>query len=359
MITISLCMIVKNEQDTLERCLNSVKDIVDEIIIIDTGSTDKTKEIAKKFTNNIYDFEWCYDFSKARNFSFSKATKEYIMWLDADDVILEKDRKKLIHLKKNLDKDVDVVMLKYDLNLDENGVPLMTFYRERILKRENNYFWESPIHEVIQTYGNIVKEDISITHKKIHQSDPKRNLLIFENMIKNNVEFDARQTFYYARELYYSKEYEKSIAQFKKFLSMPDAWKENKISAQIDLYNLYMEIKKEDLAIDSVLNTFKYDLPRAEACCLLASYFANKEDYKNAVYWYKEATKRKINIDNGGFYIIDYYRYIPYINLSFCYYKLNNLKLSYKYNEKAGKIKPNSLQYLSNKKFFESLNYDF
>ena len=178
-------------------------------------------------------------------------------------------------------------------------------------------------------------------------------------MIKNNVEFDARQTFYYARELYYSKEYEKSIAQFKKFLSMPDAWVENKISAQIDLYNLYMEIKKEDLAIDSVLNTFKYDLPRAEACCLLASYFANKEDYKNAVYWYKEATKRKINIDNGGFYIIDYYRYIPYINLSFCYYKLNNLKLSYKYNEKAGKIKPNSLQYLSNKKFFESLNYDF
>lgn len=70
MNTISLCMIVKNEEQALPKCLESIKDIVDEIIIIDTGSTDRTKELAKKFTDKIYDFEWINDFGAARNYSF-------------------------------------------------------------------------------------------------------------------------------------------------------------------------------------------------------------------------------------------------------------------------------------------------
>ena len=90
MITISLCMIVKNEEDVLGRCLEGVKDIVDEIIIVDTGSCDTTKEIASKYTEKLYEFPWIGDFSAARNYSFSKATMEYIMWLDADDELLQR-----------------------------------------------------------------------------------------------------------------------------------------------------------------------------------------------------------------------------------------------------------------------------
>ena len=135
MISLSLCMIVKNEEKVLKRCLDSVKNIVDEIIIVDTGSTDKTKDIAKKFTKNIYDFKWIDDFAAARNYSFSKATKEYIMWLDADDVILKKDREKLLKLKENLDRSTDMVLLKYNTGFDENGNVNFSYYRERILKR--------------------------------------------------------------------------------------------------------------------------------------------------------------------------------------------------------------------------------
>ena len=72
MISISLCMIVKNEEDVLERCLESVKLIADEIIIVDTGSTDKTKEIACKFTNKLYNFEWIDDFAAAKSYIHSK-----------------------------------------------------------------------------------------------------------------------------------------------------------------------------------------------------------------------------------------------------------------------------------------------
>ena len=78
MITISLCMIVKNEERILARCLDSVKDLVDEIIIVDTGSADATKRIAAEYTDKIYDFTWIDDFSAARNFAFSKATGDYI-----------------------------------------------------------------------------------------------------------------------------------------------------------------------------------------------------------------------------------------------------------------------------------------
>ncbi|MBI2654185.1 glycosyltransferase [Candidatus Woesearchaeota archaeon] len=97
--TISLCMITKNEERYLEQCLNSVKDIVAEIIIVDTGSTDKTKEIAKKFKAKVYDFKWIDDFSAARNESLKHATKEWIFVLDADEVIGQKDLEKIKNVK--------------------------------------------------------------------------------------------------------------------------------------------------------------------------------------------------------------------------------------------------------------------
>src|SRR5574344_1478813 len=201
-MTLSLCMIVKNEEKTLERCLISTKNLFDEIIIVDTGSKD---------------------------------TKDYIIWLDADDVILEDDLKKLYLLKERSSNDTNIFMLKYNLNLDSNGIPALSYYRERIIKNKM-FKWISPIHEVIVPSGNIKYEDIAITHKKIKQSDSKRNLKIFESMIKKNIKFDARQTFYYARELYYNNDYEKSIYYFNIFLKKDDAWIENKISACIDLF---------------------------------------------------------------------------------------------------------------------------
>jgi len=84
-------MIVKNESSTLETCLNSAKKHLDEIIIVDTGSTDNTIEIAKKFTDYVYDFKWCNDFSAARNFSLKKAKGDWIIILDADEIINDND----------------------------------------------------------------------------------------------------------------------------------------------------------------------------------------------------------------------------------------------------------------------------
>ncbi|WP_254438492.1 glycosyltransferase family 2 protein [Paenibacillus sp. DCT19] len=117
MITISLCMIVKNEERTLARCLDSVSGIVDEIIIVDTGSSDRTMDVAAQYTDQVYTYEWQDDFAAARNYSFEQATQEYILWLDADDVLLPGDQAKLRTLKEQLpsDGETEAVVLNYTL----------------------------------------------------------------------------------------------------------------------------------------------------------------------------------------------------------------------------------------------------
>lgn len=77
-------MIVKDEAEHLPRCLESCAGLFDEIVVVDTGSTDDTKEIAQSFGAKVFDFEWCDDFAAARNESLRHATGEWMMWLDAD-----------------------------------------------------------------------------------------------------------------------------------------------------------------------------------------------------------------------------------------------------------------------------------
>ena len=93
--SVSLCIIVKNEKNHLARCLRSVKAVVDEIILVDTGSSDETKDIARVFGAQVYDFLWVDDFSKARNFSLTKASGDWILVLDADETISNKDHEML------------------------------------------------------------------------------------------------------------------------------------------------------------------------------------------------------------------------------------------------------------------------
>ena len=353
MIKISLCMIVKNEEQVLDRCLSSVKDIADEIIIVDTGSTDKTKDITKRYTNKVYDFKWVNDFSKARNYSFSKANMDYTLWLDADDVILEEDRKKFLKLKETLDSSIDIVMMKYNVGFDENGNVNFAYYRERLLKTSKNFTWKSPIHEVIEPTGNIIYSDICITHKKEKESYSRRNLDIFEDMISKNIPLDCRQKYYYARELMYNQEYQKAIKKLESFLNEENAWIENKINACLDLANCYLQINKEDMYLSSLFKSFEFDTPRAEICTTIGLFFISKSKYYQAIYWFKQSIQISPNLKSGGFVLLDYYNFIPYINLCVCYDKLGDLKTAYKYNELAGKFKPNSPEFLNNKEYFK------
>lgn len=102
---LSVCIIVRNQQKELEVCLNSLKSLQAEIVVVDTGSTDQSKQIARHYTDCFYEFAWCDDFAKAKNFAIEKATNEMVLVLDSDEYIESFDAKQLqelISLKKNM-----------------------------------------------------------------------------------------------------------------------------------------------------------------------------------------------------------------------------------------------------------------
>ncbi len=147
-MTISVCMIVKNEEAQLAACLDSLVPIADEIIVVDTGSADGTKAIAARYTDRIYDFPWIDDFAAARNFAFSKATMEYIYTADADEVIDEANIALFRRVKALLPPETEIVQMHY-LNLGEQN----TVYnakrelRPKLFRRLRTFEWINPIHD--------------------------------------------------------------------------------------------------------------------------------------------------------------------------------------------------------------------
>ncbi len=354
MITISLCMIVKNEESFLARCLDSVKDLVEEIIIVDTGSTDKTKEIAYKYTNKVYDFCWVNDFSLARNYAFSKATKDYQMWIDADDVITEDSRSKILELKRNLKKEIDIVTFKYITHYDKYGDPILISTRGRLFKREKNYLWKESVHEYIGLCGKIFyADDIFISHKK-ESSSGDRNLKIYESKIQKGENLSPRGTYYFARELKDNKRYVEAIYYFKKFLDSNLGWIEDNISTCFNMSICYELLKDDEKILPILLKSFQYDSPRAEIICQIGYYYLNNNDYKKAADWFLIAANLE-NSNTLGFKLTDYWGYIPNIELAVCYYKLGHVDKAILHNEKALKIKPKSQSAINNKNFFEKL----
>ena len=355
MATLSLCMIVKNEESVLARCLDSVKDAVDEIIIVDTGSTDKTKEIAEKYTDKVYNFKWINDFSAARNFSFSKASTDYIMWLDADDVVTYDNKNKIIELKRNLSGE-NVVMLKYNTAFDENGNATFSYYRERIIKRKAPHIWKGRVHEAIECTGKTIYSDISINHHSVKTEYSTRNLDIYEQQIADGETMQPRDMFYYGRELYYHKQYEKAIKTLSDFLEKENGWIENNIEACRILSLCYSDKKQNADALEALFTSFLYDSPRAEICCQIGNQFMQSQEYEKAIFWFELALNIPKQEEKGAFVDLDSYGYLPCIQLCVCYDKLKQYSKAEDYNLKAGTYRPNAKAYMQNLKYFSSLH---
>ena len=353
MFTISLCMIIKNEEDTIERCLSSVEGVVDEIILADTGSDDRTKEIASRFTDKIYDFKWINDFSAARNFAYEQATMDYILWLDADDIILPEDVVKFKSLKETMAPDIDVVMMKYNTGFDAQGRVTFSYFRERLSKRARNYKWREPVHEYLEAAGKRINADICITHAKPHGRPGTRNISIYENLLAKGGELSPRGMYYFARELKDHERYADAIAWFSLFLDSRLGWVEDNIAACGEMADCYEVENKQLEALLSMLRSFDYDTPRAETCCQLGYYFKRRGRYRQAAFWFELVLNLKKDENGLGFRREDSWGYIPCIELAVCYDKLGEYEKAVAYNEMAFQFKPDSLAVLHNKKYFE------
>ncbi len=342
-ITISLCMIVKNEEKVLARCLDSVKEAMDEIIIVDTGSTDQTKAIARRYTDKVYDFEWINDFAAARNFSFSKATMDYQMWMDADDVMPGDSLLRLIRLKQDLDPQIDIIMAKYITHFDGNGNAVHFSTRERILRRERGYVWEGAVHECIPVIGVPFQSDIELHHKKIEikEGQEARNLKIYEEMERNGKPFNPREQYYYARELKDHGIWIKSAYYFEKFLDGGNGWVEDNIATCHSLSMVYNMLGDQQKILPVLLRSFEYAPPRAEICCEIGYYYQRAKNFDASLRWFSIAASMEMP-NTVGFILVDCWGYIPNIECCVCCFEMGDYKKAKKYNEAAALFKPDS-----------------
>ena len=352
--TISLCMIVKNEEDVIGRCLDSVQGIVDEIVVVDTGSDDHTKEIVKKYTNKLYDFPWINDFSAARNFAFNKATKNYILWLDADDVILEPDREKFLSLKKNFDPAVDSVTMHYHLAQDEKGNITSSLRRNRLVKRANHFKWIGAVHEYLEVGGLIINSEVAITHCALSH-DSSRNLRIYEERLAKGEPFSPRDLYYYANELRDHGKSEEAIKFYQQFLDTKQGWIEDNISSCGKVADCFLALNNPEKYLEYIYKSFDYDAPRAEFCCRLGYYYLQANELKQATFWYKTATGLEQPADCWGMINNACWTWLPHLQLCVCYDRLGKHELACKHNEMAAAFVPDHASILYNRNYFEGL----
>lgn len=350
-MTLSVCLIVRDEEQVLGRCLSCVKKFADEIIIADTGSADATKKIAAEYTDKIFDFRWCDDFSAARNFALGKAGCDLVMWLDADDVVTDENCSKINKLKDVM-KDYDMAYLSYAAAFDD-GVPTFVYYRERIFRRSMGYLFRGAVHEAVEPRGRILYSDAQVYHMKVKSGATMRNLNIFQKRIDAGICLDEREKFYYGRELLYHGMYRESIAVLENFLT-GGGWVENKCEACVNLYSAYTALGNNGKAVESLLKSFTFAPPKSSVCCLLGGYFIGKSDYNSAVYWYSAALAIHEDERSGAFVNRDYGGFIPLMQLCVIYDKLGDYEKANAYNEQAGAIKPNNKNYLFNVAYFKS-----
>ncbi len=318
MVTVSVCMIVKNEEEVLERCLNSLSTIADELIIIDTGSTDKTKEIASRYTDKIYDYGWQNDFAHARNFSFSKATMDYIYTADADEVIDEVNRKRFMKLKRAMLPEIEIVQMKYTNQLQFGTTyNYEVEYRPKLFKRLREFMWINPIHETVTIEPVIFNSDIEIIHMPI-KSHANRDFSHILKIIENGTNLSQKLYLMYAKELFIAGEehdFLNARNYFEYSLTCELRSEEEMKAAQCILTKCGRIAGDFDLLLKNSLKNIADGKASAEVCYEVGEYFYQKKDYNEAAIWFYNAafeTECELNIHYAGDYplkrLVDIYR---------------------------------------------------
>ena len=317
----SLCMIVKNESAILRNCLDSLKEIMDEIIIVDTGSTDDTKQIAAEYTPYVYDFEWNDDFAAAGNFAFEKATGDYIYSADADEVLDKTNQNRLKALKRALLPEVEIVQMIYVT--EQINHPTENFARDmrpKLFKRLRAFTWIEPIHETININPVVFDSDIEIFHCP-QGSHSGRDFAVFEKTIEEKGMISDRLIGMYLRELYKAGT-EEDLERARKFLekTLPIKRDERKdvLCRQI-IAVLIKTYRQMDNAVDMLKVSLSPEatVPSAEICMELGYFFMKKEDFQEAAEWFRRAAfdcESEIDVASSGT--------SAYMALSLCFRKL-------------------------------------
>lgn len=335
---LSLCMIVKNEAHNLRDCLQLLKSVLDEIVIVDTGSTDETKSIARELGASVYDFAWREDFALARNESIRQATGEYILWLDADDRIDEQEIYKIELLKKSLPPFRDKAY--YFIVNSQSPVDGETHFRQiRIFPNRKGVLFEGRVHE--QIYYSLKRQgikfentDIFIRHLGYSDEETilkkaKRNLKIIDEELKKRP-YDLVLHYNAARTLAMIGRQREAIAHIKVITENKRIWKFEKqffLEASLLMGKYYVELGDYPKAI-SIFDALSKEFKKNGLIyfCLGQAHYLS-QNYKEAEKELLQATL--IPIEVGLMPLnLQRFHYDLYYTLGQCYLKKGELGLA-------------------------------
>ncbi|MCF7757111.1 glycosyltransferase [Paenibacillus xylanexedens] len=344
--SVSLCMIVKNEERYIERCLESVKQVVNEIIIVDTGSNDATIDIANKYTTNIYSFDWVNDFSAARNFAIKHAKSDYILVMDADEY-LEED----VDLQKDLIKDYDYYVFNIKNHMKFNRS--FTHTAVRMFRNHADLKYENRLHEHLNLLENNDKYigDISafmiehvgymdeeiLEEKKYKRNLPLMKLEVQEHPTPYNL-FNMGKTYFGMNEFKKAVPYfQKSYSLGKDKVYLPELLTKLAFALnETGQINDALSILKDATALYPLETEMKY---------IQGIIYLNTGYYKDAEECFLHCLESG---DQGTLITEGSGSYMAHLQLSYIYEKSNQLDKSYSARINAMEIKGDSAHVLQN-----------
>ncbi len=292
-------MIVKNEENNIKNCLNSIKDFSDEIIIVDTGSRDKTKDIARKFNSKIFDYQWENDFGKARNFSISKSTKDWIVIIDADEIIDKNDVPKIKEIvndwsvegysffTKNYTNDTKIA--GFQSNSDDNQfLGWFPSIKVRLFQNKQHVKFQGIIHELVEESIQGLKKttDIFVHHFGEEDKDIEKKKHYLELGKRKAKESDTSKAFLELAIQYKTiGKLDESLETLNKVIEKDS----NNVIAYYEKGTIYNQKKEFEKAIESFIKSINLNTKNPDANFGLGMCYFHKQEFDKAIESFEEA----------------------------------------------------------------------
>lgn len=291
---ITLCLIVRNEEKNLTQCLSSFRELYAHAVVVDTGSTDTTKEVASKLGATVFDYVWHDDFAAARNFALSKAKSEWVMMADADDTI---DPDAAAALKKELatlPADVWGIILPYLMPPYEGGLQV---YKAKIWKRSLNARYKLAVHEYLNPTKDQLRHFIRLAYPLKHTTPPgefhkslARNLGILRKAVASEPD-EPRYYFYLGHDNQYSGNYEEAVRWYKKYEQLPHTHADELNRVLVNKGTCFLKLGNIQAAQDAFLDAVKANPAFIDPYLHLAQIKSGARQYEEAANYYVRAMR--------------------------------------------------------------------
>lgn len=340
MIPISVCIISKNEEKNIDKCLAPLMPYGFEIIFVDTGSTDRTKELAAKYTDKIYDFEWVNDFSAARNFSLKKASHNYVLVLDCDEFLTELDIEGVYSAIEEHPRGVGLLYRKSYYETD--GMP--TCYPDRVerLFHKRYYQYRFTIHEQVadintgSTYYDRYDIPLVVDHvgycggeAAMREKAERNNALLLKEIEKHPN--DPYFYFQVGQSFNSISDYENAYIYYKQAFALPlnaeELWVQVMATAFI---NSMTQTGRAQEALEIFEPIYDHFAKDANFFCSMGVIYLNTNQPLKAMMEFVKAVQCPVASEEGA------NTYIPYYNMGIVNEMLNNLPSAVTFYKKAG-----------------------